>query len=103
MPHSEEEGITQSQMIHIECINVRDGGAFADNLTWHSNLMARECNCRCFIFWNVGTSFLVSWGSVSDLYDLNKHVGSQVETMGAGVDENFNCTQVFFKATNCLK
>ena len=32
----EEEGITQSQMTYI---NVRDGGAFADNLTWLSNLM----------------------------------------------------------------
>ena len=61
----EEEGITQSQTIHIKFINVRDGGVFADNLTWLSNLTARECNCQCFIFQNVGTSFLFSGGLVS--------------------------------------
>ena len=69
-------------MIHIKNINVRNGEAFGDNLTWLSNLMARECNCRCFIFWNVRTSFLLSGGSVSDLYKINKHVGSTVEAMG---------------------
>ena len=61
----EEEGIMQSQTIHIKFINVRDGRAFADNLTWLINLMASECNCQCFIFQNVGTSFLLSGGLVS--------------------------------------
>ena len=46
----EEEGITHSQIIHIEFIDVRDGGAFADNTTWLSALLTRECNCRGFIF-----------------------------------------------------
>ena len=37
------EGISHSEIIHIEFINVRDGGAFSDNLTWLSVLLAREC------------------------------------------------------------
>ena len=81
----EERGITQSQMLHIEYINVRDGGAFADNLTWLVNLVTVECNCKCFVFWNVVTSFLLLGGSVTDLYDLNKHGGSVVETVGVKI------------------
>ena len=81
----EEGGIAQSQTIHIEYINVRDGGAFADNLSWLVNLMTVECNYRCFAFCNVGTSFLLSGGSVTDLYNLNKHVGSVVETVGVHI------------------
>ena len=50
-------GIAASETVHIEFVDVRDGGAFADNMTW---LISRECNCQCFIFWNVGTSFLLS-------------------------------------------
>ena len=38
----EAEGIAHNQIIHIEYIDVRDGGAFADNLTWLSVLLARE-------------------------------------------------------------
>ena len=74
-------GIAQSQMIPIEFINVRDGGAFANNLTWLVNLMNVECNCRCFVFWNVGASFLLSGGSVTDLYNIIKRVGSVVENV----------------------
>ena len=47
--------------------------------------MAVEYNCRCFIFWNVGTSFLLLGGSVTDLYKLSKHVGSKVEAMGVQI------------------
>ena len=75
----EEAGIAQSQMIPIEFVNVRDGGAFANNLTWLVNLMTVECNCRCFVFWNVGTSFLLAGGSVTDPLNINKHVQSVVE------------------------
>ena len=70
----EAEGISHNQIIHIEYINVRDGGAFAESLTWLSVLLARECNCQGFIFWNVGTSYLLSGGSVSELYKINKEV-----------------------------
>ena len=39
-------GISHSQVIHIKFVDVRDGGAFADNLTWLTCLIARECNCQ---------------------------------------------------------
>ena len=51
-------------------MDVRDGGAYADNVTWLTALIARECNCQCFVFWNVGTSFLLSGGSVGELLTL---------------------------------
>ena len=41
----EAEGISHSQIIHIEFIDVRDGGAFADNLTWLSVLITGS-SCR---------------------------------------------------------
>ena len=44
------------------------GGAFAD----------RECNCQCFIFWDIGTSFLLSWGSVAELFEIHKLTESVV-------------------------
>ena len=72
-------------MIHIEHIDVRGGGSYADNLTWLSNLIARECNCQCFIFWNVGTSFLLSGGSVGQLFNINKVVEDVVVTMGVQI------------------
>ena len=78
-------GIAQSQMIHIEFVNVRDGGAFANNPTWLVNLINVECNCSYFVFWNVGTSFLLSGGSVTELYNINKHVGSVVENVGVHI------------------
>ena len=64
---------------------MRDGGAYADNMTWLSNLIARECNCRCFIFWNVGTSFLLSGGSVTVLYKINKQVETVVAKLGVQI------------------
>ena len=78
-------GIPHSQVIHIEFIDVRDGGAYADNLTWLSNLIARECNCRCFVFWNVGTSFLLSGGSVAELFNINKVVEDVVVNLGVQI------------------
>ena len=67
-----KEGVPQSQTVPIEFLDVRDGGAFADNLTWITAMIARECNCQSFVFWNVGTSFLLSGGSVAELFDINK-------------------------------
>jgi hypothetical protein len=53
-------------------------GVYADNLTWLTTLIERECMCRCFIFWNVGTSFLLSGGSVEDLLAKNALIESHV-------------------------
>ena len=64
-------GIATSQTVHIEFVDIRDGGAFADNMTWITAMIARECNCQCFVFWNVGTSFLLSGVSVAELYEIN--------------------------------
>ena len=44
-------------------------------------LIERECMCRCFIFWNVGTSFLLSGGSVDDLLAKNALIESHVTNM----------------------
>ena len=74
-------GITPSQMIHIEFVDVRDGGVYADNLTWLTTLIERECMCRCFIFWNVGTSFLLLGGSVEDLLVKNALIENHVTNM----------------------
>ena len=85
-------------MIHIEHIDVRGGGSYADNLTWLSNLIARECNCQCFIFWNVGTSFLLTRGSVTELYKINKHVQAVVGKLGVQIRSTVyivDCTPVF--------
>ena len=81
----DEGGIAQNQMIHIEFVNVREDGAFANKLTWLVNLMNVEGNCRCFVFWNVGTSFLLSGGLVTDLFNINKHVRSGVENVGVQI------------------
>ena len=35
-------------------------------------MIARVCNCQCFVFWNVGTSFLLSGGSVAEPFEINK-------------------------------
>ena len=43
--HLAKRGISQSQTVHIEFVDVRDGGAYADNVTWLTALIARECNC----------------------------------------------------------
>ena len=74
-------GITPCQIIHIEFVDVRDGGVYADNLTWLTALIERECMCRCFVFWNVGTSFLLSGGSVDELLAKNALVESYVANM----------------------
>ena len=75
-------GISHSQVIHIKFVDVRDGRAFADNLTWLTALIARECNCQCFVFWNVGTSFLLSGGSVGKLFNINKVAEDVANNMG---------------------
>ena len=43
-------------------------------MTWIAAMISRECNCQCFVFWNVGTSFLLSGGSVEELYEINKSI-----------------------------
>ena len=70
-----------SNIFHIVFVDVRDGGAFADNQTWLSALLTSECNCRGFIFWNVGTSFLINGGSASDLLKINKETETFVVNM----------------------
>jgi len=72
------KGICPSQTVHIEFVDVRDGGVFADNLTWLTALIERESMCRCFIFWNVGTSFLLSGGSVAELLAKNLIIENHV-------------------------
>ena len=79
--HLAKRGISQSQTVHIEFVDVRDGGAYADNVTWLTALIARECNCLCFVFWNVGTSFLLSGGSVGELLNINKMTQGVVNNM----------------------
>ena len=74
-------GITASETVHIELVDVRDWGAFADNMTWLATLISRECNCQCFILWNVGTSFLLSGRSVEELFDKNKSMESFVTSL----------------------
>ena len=85
------KGICPSQMVHIEFVDVRDGGIFADNLTWLTALIERESMCRCFIFWNVGTSFLLSGGSVAELIVRNQAIervvtGMECKIRGTVVD-----------------
>ena len=60
---------------------MNDGGAFANNTAWLSALLARECNCQGFIFWNVGTSYLLSGGSDSELYKITKKVEAYIAEM----------------------
>jgi len=75
------KGICPSQTVHIEFVDVRDGGVFADNLTWLTALIERESMCRCFVFWNVGTSFLLSGGSVAELLAKNLIIENHVAKM----------------------
>jgi hypothetical protein len=76
-----EAGIKPCQIVNIEFVDLRDGGVFADNLTWLTALKEKECMCRCFIFWNVGTSFLLSGGSVEDLLEKNTLIENYVSSM----------------------
>ena len=68
-------------MVHIKFIDVRDGGVYADNKTWLAALIDRECMCPCFIFWNVGTSFLISGVPVEELLAKNKSMESFVTSL----------------------
>ena len=60
---------------------MNDGGAFANNTAWLAALLARECNCQGFIFWNVGTSYLLSGGAASELYKITKKVEAYIVDM----------------------
>ena len=77
----EAAGIKAHKIIHIEFILVKDGGAFANNTAWLSALLARECNCQGFIFWKVGTSYLLSGGAASELYKITKKVEACIAVM----------------------
>ena len=68
-------------------------------MTWLAALISRECNCQCFVFWNVGTSFLLSGGSVEELYDINKSMesvvtGLKVKIRNTDVDLGHKCMLV---------
>ena len=52
---------------------------------WLTALIARECNCQCFIFWNVGTSFLLAGGSVGELININKMTKGVVDKMAVQI------------------
>ena len=41
--------------------------------------------CQCFIFWNVGTSFLLSGGSVNELLAKNKFMESFVTSLEVNI------------------
>ena len=77
----QKNGIVPTENVHIEFVDVRDGGAFADNETWLNALITREANCQCFVFWNVGTSYLLTGGSVDDLIKISKLTKVYVETL----------------------
>ena len=70
----EAAGTKNHQTIHIEFILMSDGDA--NNPPWLSAPLAREYNCQGFNFWNVGTSYLLSGGSASDLFKNTKKVES---------------------------
>ena len=50
-------------------------------MTWITAMIARDCNSQCFVFWNVGTSFLLSGGSVAELYEINKTIEAVVTNL----------------------
>jgi hypothetical protein len=54
---------------------------YADNKKWLAALIEKECMCQCFIFWNVGTSFLLSGGSVEELLAENASMESFVTSL----------------------
>ena len=83
--HLAKRGISQSQTVHIEFVDLCDGSAYADNVTWLTAMIARECNCQCFVFWNVGTSFLLSGGSVGELFNINKMTEGFVNSMAVRI------------------
>ena len=101
-------GIPTSQTVHIEFVDMRDRGAFADNLTWITAMIARECNCQCFVFWNVGTSFLLSGGSVAELFEINKLTESMVTDLDVKIrntdvklEHKFVLVPLFYHKETC--
>ena len=54
-------------------------------MTWLTALIASECNCQCFIIWNVGTSFLLAGGSVGELININKMTKGVVDKMAVQI------------------
>ena len=84
------------------------GGAFADNLTWITAMIARECNCQCFVFWNVGTRLLLSGGSVAELFKINKLTESVVPDLDVKIrntnvklDHNFVLVPLVYNKETC--
>jgi hypothetical protein len=77
----QKNGIVPTENIHIEFVDVRDGGAFGENKTWLNALITREANCQCFVFWNVGTSYLLTGGLVDGLLEISKMTKEYVEAL----------------------
>ena len=73
--------IMPCQVVNIEFVDIRDGGIFANNLVWLTALIEKGCMARCFVFWNAGTTFLLSGGSVNDLLAKNKVIEDYVAEM----------------------
>ena len=101
-------GIPQSQTAHIEFVDMRDGGAYADNVTWLTAMIARKCNCQCFVFWNVGTSFLLSGGSAAELFSINKvtevvvtHMEVQIKNTIVKLKHNFMLVPLVYNKETC--
>ena len=42
-----KESILPCQVVNIEFVDIRDGGVFANNLTWLTALIERECMAQC--------------------------------------------------------
>ena len=77
----QKNGIVPTENIHIKFVDVRDGGAFGENKTWLNALITREANCQCFVFWNVGTSYLLTGGLVDGLLEISKMTKEYVEAL----------------------
>ena len=76
-----DNDIMPCQVVNIEFVDIRDGGIFANNLVWLTALIEKGCMARCFVFWNAGTTFLLSGGSVNDLLAKNKVIEDYVAEM----------------------
>jgi hypothetical protein len=87
---------------------MRDGGAYADNVTWLTAMIARECNCQYFVFWNVGTRFLLSGGSVAELFSIKKvtedvvtHMEVQIRNTVVKLKHKFMLVPLVYNKETC--
>ena len=87
---------------------MRDRGAYADNAMWITAMIARECNCQCFVSWNVGTSFLLSGGSVAELFSINQvtedvvtHMEVQIRNTVVNLKHKFVLVPLVYNKETC--